>query len=182
MPLLIAGSLEKIYHLSLPFMNTVFLLLGSNIGNRLKWFQEGIKQLSATCGNIRQKSLIYETAAWGKEDQPAFLNMVLIIETELSIFDLFKNIQEIEKISGRQRTVKWAQRTLDIDILFFNDEMIDTDDLKIPHPALQERRFTLLPLNEIIPDFIHPKIKKSIAVLLKECNDPLAVKSVGKMQ
>ncbi len=159
-------------------MNTTYLLLGSNEDDRYTWLQLGIESISRICGTIIEKSGIYETAAWGLEDQPDFLNQVLCIHTSLDPDQLLAGIQETEKQLGRQRTVKWGQRTLDVDILFFNDAIWNEPHLRIPHPYLAERRFTLAPLAEIAPDLIHPVLNKSISILLEECSDPLAARKI----
>lgn len=155
-------------------MNTAYLLLGSNEGDRLQWLYDALAQLDKY-GLFADLSQVYETAAWGLEDQPAFLNVALCLHTELSVEELLKAIQSIEHNLGRQRELKWGQRTLDIDILFYNDAVLDRDDLKIPHPFLQERRFALAPLNDIAPNLMHPVLQQTIATLLKYCPDQLAV-------
>lgn len=154
-------------------MNTSYLLLGSNEGNRLDWFEKAMLQIQQTVGKVVSKSSLYETAAWGLEDQPDFLNMAISIETALSPQELLVAIQQVELNLGRQRTLKWGQRTLDIDILFYNRDVINDPQLTIPHPLLQERRFALTPLADIAPAFIHPILNKTIAQLLEDCTDPL---------
>ena len=158
-------------------MNKAYLLLGTNEGNREQWLKQAVERLNKL-GSVEQISSIYETAAWGIEDQPDFLNMVVLLATELSPFILLQEIQTIEATLGRQRSLKWGQRTLDIDILFFNDEVIETDKLHVPHPHLQERRFTLEPLNELASTLVHPVFKKTIAELLKDCKDSLPVRKL----
>lgn len=154
-------------------MNTLYLLLGSNEGDRQLWLTNAMEAIEKLCGRIVMQSSIYETAAWGIEDQPSFLNMVVEVHTPLTPDDILKHIQEIEKNLGRQREVKWGQRTLDIDILLYNDDVIKETHLVIPHPYLHKRRFTLAPLNEIAPDYIHPLMGKTISQLMEECEDPL---------
>lgn len=161
-------------------MNKAYLLLGGNEGNRYKWLDKGLTLIEEKCGNISLQSPMYETAAWGLEEQPAFLNMAVCVETTFRPLQLLKQVQEIEAELGRQRTVKWGQRTLDIDILFYNDEVIDLPELKVPHPFLQERRFALVPLNDIAAEKVHPVYKKNIADLLSECPDKLEVKLYQK--
>jgi 2-amino-4-hydroxy-6-hydroxymethyldihydropteridine diphosphokinase len=156
-------------------MNDVYLSLGSNEGNRLLWLQKAIDLITLRCGDIIQQSPVYETAAWGKTDQPAFLNMVVHLQTDHIPEKVLEGILGIEKELGRQRDIKWGQRTLDIDILFFNNQIIDTENLKVPHPFLQERRFTLEPMAVIAPDLMHPVLMKTIRQLLLECPDQLEV-------
>jgi 2-amino-4-hydroxy-6-hydroxymethyldihydropteridine diphosphokinase len=158
-------------------MNMVYLLLGSNEGERLRHLKKAL-DLVQGFGKIEKRSSVYETAAWGLETQPSFLNMVIKVSTELHPESVLQKIQQIEAHLGRQRTVKWGQRTLDIDILFFNDEIIDRENLKVPHPFLQERRFTLEPLNEIAGNKLHPVLRKTIADLLIICHDSLPVKKL----
>lgn len=162
-------------------MTSTYLLTGSNEGDRIQWLKDAITQISRECGKIVQQSAIYETAAWGLEDQPAFLNMALHIHTELVPLDLLETINRIEDQLGRQRTVKWGQRTLDIDILFYGNDILNTPKLTIPHPHIERRRFALLPLNEIATNFKHPIGNKPISQLLEECPDELLVKEYGKI-
>ena len=157
---------------------TTFLLLGSNQGDRLALLAEARRQLQAGVGNIRQASAIYETAAWGLENQPAFLNQVLLLETALSPEDLLREINRIEKILGRVRGLKWAARVIDIDILYYGDLVLQTARLQIPHPFLQDRRFTLLPLAEIAPDWLHPVLQKTNRQLLDACPDKLEARKL----
>ena len=156
-------------------MNKVYLSLGSNEGDRIKWLKKALGLLGIYVGKVAAQSGYYQTKAWGLTEQPDFLNMCVQVNTILPVTELLGAIQNIETKLGRQRTVKWGPRTLDIDILFYNDESIELPDLTVPHPHLQERRFVLLPLSEIAPDFVHPKLAKSITQLLKECNDELEV-------
>lgn len=121
-----------------------------------------------TLGTIQKTSSIIETNAWGKTKQPDFLNQVILLETKLSPQNLLKKCQEIENKLGRERKERWKERTIDLDILFYNDLVLNDVDLIIPHPYISERKFVLKPLNEIASDFIHPVFKKSILVLYEE--------------
>lgn len=157
-------------------MNIVYLSLGSNIGDRISNFRTALSLLSTNCGNIVTKSKVYETSAWGITDQPNFLNMAIKIETAFEPIELLKKTTEIETQLGRQREVKWGNRTLDIDILFYNDMLLNSSDLVIPHNHLHERLFTLIPLAEISPALIHPVFICTISELLNKCTDKLEVK------
>ncbi len=157
-------------------MNKAYLLLGGNIDDRLRNFNKAIELLQYEIGKIIESSGIYETAAWGNLDQPVFLNQVLVIETVLSAEKIMDKILFIENKMGRIRTQKNAPRIIDIDILFYNNKIIKTRNLTIPHPEIQNRNFVLYPLKEIIPQFKHPVLGRTINELFLECNDTLAVK------
>jgi 2-amino-4-hydroxy-6-hydroxymethyldihydropteridine diphosphokinase len=163
-------------------MKFVYLLLGSNEGDRQQWLRDAVREITTHCGPVRNISSLYETAAWGLEDQPDFLNLVMQIETNLTPQTLLERIQAIEHKLGRQRQLKWGQRTLDIDILFYGQEIIQNETLKVPHPYLQDRKFTLMPLQEIAPEWIHPVLKKTITTLLQLCTDKLQVQNIGKLE
>ncbi len=157
-------------------MNRTYLLLGSNMGNSQELLADAIHQIEKQTGKLIRSSALYSTAAWGNTNQPDFLNQIIVIETKLSAHETLKSILAIEKKMGRIRTVKNAPRIIDIDILFFNKEIIRLPDLIVPHPEIQNRRFVLIPLNEIAPAFIHPALNKRVDDLLKQCKDPLNVK------
>lgn len=150
------------------------------MGDRLKNIILSCRLIEQYIGLIKQKSSIYQTAAWGIEEQPYFLNQVLLVETISSASDCLEKILLIENIMGRIRTEKNAPRIIDIDILFYNHDQIATKSLTIPHPEIQNRRFVLTPLNEIAPSFIHPVLQKSITDLLVICQDPLSVSRILK--
>ena len=158
------------------YMNKVFLLIGGNIGDRLQNLHQAIIGLSAVCGPIIQQSAVYETAAWGKTDQAAFLNQALLLTTSLPAQELITTILSVEEDMGRRRMEKFGPRVIDIDILFFNDEIINEPNLIIPHPQLQNRRFALAPMHEMAPALVHPVLNKTIEQLLKECPDELEVR------
>ena len=163
-----------------PFMNRAYLLTGSNMGERLEHLAHAKELIAAQCGSIIVTSSIYETAAWGKTDQPAFLNQALALDTLLTARQLIRRVLKIENQIGRIREEKYGPRTIDIDILLFNDDIHNYKLLKLPHPEMQNRRFALLPLSEIAAENIHPVFQKTISTLLKECKDELPVKRISK--
>lgn len=156
-------------------MNKIFLITGGNIGDRKKNLETAAALIQSKIGTIVRRSAIYETEAWGFTDQPAFFNQVLEIQTTFSAREVLNAILKIEEDMGRKRTFKNAARIIDIDILFFNDEIIDEQNLIIPHPEISNRRFVLAPLNEIEPQMIHPVLKKTMKKLLSESKDQLKV-------
>ena len=156
-------------------MVRAFLLLGSNMGERATYLENARFRISLLVGKLFSASSIYETAAWGKEDQPAFLNQVVGIETALAPRILLETLLAIEDSLGRTRTEKWAARTIDLDILFYGNQIVEEPGLVIPHPAFAQRKFALVPMAAVAPSFIHPVLKKSVEVLLVECNDSLDV-------
>jgi len=164
-------------------MNKVYLLLGSNIGKREIYLSEAIKIISEKIGKVVAQSSVYTTEPWGNVDQNDFLNEAICIKTKLAAKELLDKILGIEKQLGRSRIHnsesginRWKPRKIDIDILFFNDEIIDDENLIVPHPHLHKRRFALVPLNEIAKEFIHPVFKKTISELISTCFDILDVK------
>lgn len=156
-------------------MNRLFLGLGCNLGNRFKNLGDALKAIELAVGTIVKKSSVYETKAWGKNNQPDFLNMAVEVMTDFVAEDVLNRIQKIETDLGRIRIEKWGARTMDIDILFFNTEKINTNRLIVPHPLMAERKFVLLPLAEIAEEFLHPSLQKTIAHLLLNCKDELDV-------
>ncbi|MBX0332613.1 2-amino-4-hydroxy-6-hydroxymethyldihydropteridine diphosphokinase [Pontibacter sp. HSC-14F20] len=156
-------------------MPKLYLLLGGNLGDRPLYLSQAREQIAAQIGLIVQSSALYETAAWGKTDQPAFLNQVLEVQTTLSPEQVLQGINQIEQELGRIRQEHWGARVIDIDILFYDQLILQTQRLTIPHPQLHLRRFTLLPLNEIAPHLLHPVLNLQITQLLRDCPDKLPV-------
>ncbi|MBB6610818.1 2-amino-4-hydroxy-6-hydroxymethyldihydropteridine diphosphokinase [Pontibacter sp. Tf4] len=156
-------------------MPKLYLLLGGNLGNRTLYLQQARETIAQRVGTIVQTSAIYETAAWGKTDQPSFLNQVLEVETNLSAEEVLQTINQIEHDLGRERLEHWGARVIDIDILFYDNLVQQTQRLTIPHPQLHLRRFTLLPLHEIASNLIHPVLHQTITQLLQVCPDELEV-------
>ena len=159
-------------------MNTVYFLLGSNLGNSKEQLVLAIKNIEKYIGPIIKLSSLYSTAAWGNNKQPDFLNQVIIVQTLLAPQIVLNEILAIEEKMGRVRTVKNAARIIDIDILFFNSEIIKEKDLVIPHPEIQNRRFVLIPLVEIAGLILHPILKKNAQELLNICTDNLNVQKI----
>ena len=157
---------------------SVFLLLGTNMGDRRKNLADALWAIEARAGTIRKRSGIYETDPWGKSDQSSFYNQVVQIATFLGPADLLDQLLSIEHTMGRLRNEKWGERIIDIDILFYGDEIVESDDITIPHPQLPHRRFALIPLSEIADDFIHPKMFQTVHELVKNCTDILEVKKI----
>ena len=160
-------------------MAKLVLHLGSNLGNRRLNIDRAISLIKKEVGLLLRQSSIYETAAWGVENQPDFLNVALLIQSLLLPDEALERILLIEAEIGRVRKQRWGARIIDIDILFYNDWCIDYPDLTIPHPRIHERNFVLYPLSEIIPDFIHPLLGKTIQQLKKSTGDELALKKIG---
>lgn len=159
-------------------MHSVFLLLGSNLGDRHLFLAQAIQHIENDIAPVIKTSSVYETQSWGKTDAPDYLNQVVMLQTGLPAQTILQKILSIENILGRRREEKWGSRTIDIDILFYGDAIIDEPGLHVPHPELHNRRFTLDPLAEIAPGMIHPVLKKNILLLKKELKDNLIVKKL----
>ena len=157
----------------------IYFLLGSNMGGRMQNLQNAASHMNKRGIRIVNSSAFYESAPWGNEDQPAFINQVIQVETNLSPKALLKEALDIEHEMGRDRDgVLWGPRLIDLDLLFYNDEIIKAPGLNVPHPEIQFRRFTLEPFCEIAPDFIHPVSGKTLLQLKRLCKDPLPVHMV----
>ena len=160
-------------------MNKVVLLLGSNLGDSQLLFQQVISLIDERLGKLEIQSALYQSPPWGFEHENDFLNQVLILETDLAAGEILQTCLQIEVDIGRKRTTQvYGARRIDIDVLFVNDEVMDTESLVLPHPRLHLRKFTLLPLLELIPDYVHPKLQKSIQELLVACEDNSEVRKI----
>lgn len=154
----------------------VFLGLGSNVGDRLKYIEDAIARISGLEGvALVKKASVYETEPWGIKDQDYFLNTAVEIDTPLSAEDIHKAIKSVEEELGRENREKWTSREIDIDLLFYGNEIIDSENLKVPHREIENRKFVLIPLAELDQDIIHPVLNKPISVLLRETGDHLEV-------
>ncbi|MCR5889394.1 2-amino-4-hydroxy-6-hydroxymethyldihydropteridine diphosphokinase [Hymenobacter sp. J193] len=160
-------------------MPLAYLLLGSNLGDRAATLSQARQQLGETAGALVAASGLYETAPWGLAEQPAFLNQAVALRTTLSPTELLAACLAAEQRAGRTRHVRWDARTLDVDILLFDDVVLDTPALQLPHPRLPERRFALAPLCEIAATVRHPLLHSTIADLLEICGDTLPVERVS---
>jgi 2-amino-4-hydroxy-6-hydroxymethyldihydropteridine diphosphokinase len=156
--------------------NVVFLSLGGNMGNREALLRRAITAVSEKCGGVVACSSVYETAPWGSDSCNPFLNLVIKLTSPLAPEALLAAIRTIETDLGRERgDNKNADRTIDLDILLYNDLVMNTDFLELPHPRMHLRKFVLVPLAEIAPEEVHPVLRQNIATLLKNCSDALEV-------
>lgn len=160
-------------------MHIAYLLTGGNLGNRRENLEKAATLINKECGEIFACSSVYETSAWGNTDQPAFYNQAIAVQTTLTARQLMRKVLKIEKIMGRIRKEKYGPRIIDIDILFYDNEIHNYPLLKLPHPELPNRRFALAPLSEIAPDLMHPVLKKNINELLLTCSDNLDVQMIS---
>ncbi len=153
------------------YMNTAILLIGGNLGDPESNLRRAVQLIGERAGRVAQQSALYQTAPWGVIDQPDYLNQGLEIATELDAHSLLTCTLEIERTIGRVRQEKWGSRVIDIDLIFFNGDIISLPDLKVPHPRMHLRRFVLGPLNDIIPDYLHPVMHKTVRQLWESCPD-----------
>lgn len=157
----------------------VYLLLGSNLGDRRGILNEAISRMEEQVGELISRSAFYETAAWGREDQPSFLNIAVGMKSGKAAEEILTAVLGIEKELGRVRKDRWDARLIDIDIILYGDEVINnTEQLQIPHPRMQERRFVLEPLAEIAGSVVHPVLHQNILTILSHLNDNLAVTKI----
>jgi 2-amino-4-hydroxy-6-hydroxymethyldihydropteridine diphosphokinase len=159
-------------------IHKVYLSTGSNQGNSIEILKAAIHKINLQAGRVHKVSSFYRTAAWGLTNQPDFFNQCLLIYTPFPPKLLLQKLLWIEKQMGRVRMEKWGPRTIDIDILLFDDLILKDIDLEIPHPHIQDRSFVLAPLAEIAPNLKHPSLKKSIHLLLKTTPDSLSFKRI----
>lgn len=145
---------------------TVYIGIGSNLGNREENCLKAIRLMEEQGIKVLKRSSLYETEPWGVKDQPMFINMVIEAETELTPQELLRVLKSIESAMGRVETKRWGPRLIDLDILFYDDMILDTPELRIPHPYIHERPFVLRPLGEIAPELEHPVLKKKIKELM----------------
>ncbi|MBI2485654.1 MAG: 2-amino-4-hydroxy-6-hydroxymethyldihydropteridine diphosphokinase [Deltaproteobacteria bacterium] len=160
-------------------MPLAFISIGSNLGDRVENCIKAVREISSFA-TVLALSSIYETEPVGKEDQPYFINCVVKIETELSPSDLLASLQSVEDRLGRRVEERWGPRVIDLDIIFYNHLVIETEELTIPHPRAHLRRFVLLPLSEIAPQLVHPFLNVSISKLLEALKDKKLVVKVGE--
>ncbi len=157
----------------------IHLSIGGNLGEREANLEETRMFISFNFGDILAVSSIYESEGWKMENVPSFLNQVVKIESELSDKELIEEIADLEEFYGRERSSEtYLSREMDVDILMIDNEIIDTISLKVPHPKMLERRFVLVPFNEIAEDVIHPVMNKSIKELLEKCEDKSDIKKI----
>lgn len=156
-----------------------YLLLGTNLGDRLENLKNAISHVEEEIGGVFAKSSVYETEAWGKTDQPGFLNQAIAVKSDLSPLQLLQTLLAIEQKMGRVRLERWGERLIDIDLIFYGDTVLSEGTvLQLPHPEMHNRRFVLAPLNEIAENFIHPVFKEKVSSILANLTDKLTVQKI----
>ena len=161
--------------------NIAYIGIGSNLGDKFRHCNEAVEEIARHEDHvILDRSSFYKTEPWGKEDQDWFINSVIQLETTLDAQELLGFLHDIEIKLKRGKREKWSPRTIDLDILFFNDEVINSGGIRIPHPCIQERRFVLVPLSEICPELVHPLLKISIKKLLEKTKDKKEVTKIER--
>ena len=163
-------------------MKGIFLLLGSNLGNRSETLQKARDLINNEIGRIVNQSSIYSTKAWGVENQPDFLNQVIELDSALEPHAILREVNKIEERLGRVRYVKWHSRIIDIDLLYYGQLVLNSEDLVIPHKEIENRKFVLIPMNEIASSLIHPKSFVSQKELLLKCTDKLDVQKYEPLE
>lgn len=162
-------------------LHTAYLVLGSNQGNRHGYILKALESIALLPHTtITRRSHLYETAAWGREDLPPHINVAAEIRTRLASLALLRSLQQIEAALDRTRQTRWGERTIDIDIIYFDRLVMNHPDLRLPHPLMQVRNFVLMPLNEIAPDLQHPVLRRSTRELLDACPDTLSVRQLSE--
>lgn len=157
-------------------MTKAYLGLGSNIGERIGYIEDALSEIKNIKNtNVVKVSSVYETEPWGNVDQDDYLNSVIEIDTGLDAQNLLNELKLIEKKIGRTENQRWAQREIDIDLLFYGNEILESEFMTVPHPQIEKRKFVLVPMSELNADFIHPVFKKTISQLLSETKDELNV-------
>jgi 2-amino-4-hydroxy-6-hydroxymethyldihydropteridine diphosphokinase len=157
-------------------MAIIYLILGSNLNDREMSIQRAIESIEQSIGPVLQKSSIYETEPWGYVDDKYFLNQVIKAKTNLTPLEILEKIKSLEQAMGRMKsTTRYAAREIDIDILFYDDQIVDLPELSIPHREIQNRKFVLIPMAEIAEELVHPVLLKNIGELLAACPDKSTV-------
>jgi 2-amino-4-hydroxy-6-hydroxymethyldihydropteridine diphosphokinase len=162
-------------------MHVATVSVGSNLGNREAIMREAILRLGAQCGNLLLAcSSLYETEPFGKTDQGWFLNCVIQVQTSQGLKAFFRQLQQAEALAGRVRQARWGPRTLDLDLLFFDDTVYSDSELTVPHPGVAIRRFVLEPLCEVAPDLVHPSLRETASALLGQVGESSRVVCLGR--
>ena len=159
--------------------NGIYILLGTNLGDRSANLLKAKELISRSVGSIITESSIYKTSAWGNTNQPEFYNQVIELDTSLAPQAALTSLLTIEEEMGRVRNEKWGPRIIDLDILLWQDRVINSSNLVVPHPGIPNRKFTLMPLAELIPTYVHPEHKNTIAEMLEACTDALPVERIN---